>query len=186
MLVIRFIGRLRTYLSKDHLKMTLSAFVTSRLDYCNSLYCGLPKREIDKLQRVQNCAARLVSGVRRSDHITPVMKDLYWVPIGARIDFKILLLKWPSLFISVFQDEWFNRWNFKKMFSFSCRYKNLWDVSVYSKPHFYEKCKYLRNPTTDFSQNSANKPQSSLVLYLQIWRQSILTVELAAQNAGQI
>ena len=94
--MIRFIGRLRTYLSKDHLKMTLSAFVTSRLDYCNSLYCGLPKREIDKLQRVQNCAARLLSGVRRSDHITPVMKDLYWTPIGARIDFKILLLKWPE------------------------------------------------------------------------------------------
>ena len=57
MLAIRFIGRLRKYLSKDHLKMTVSAFVTSRLDYCNSLYCGLPKREIDKLQRVQNCAA---------------------------------------------------------------------------------------------------------------------------------
>ena len=76
--------------------MTVSAFVTSRLDYCNSLYCGLPKREINKLQRVQNCAARLVSGVRRSDHITPVMKDLHRLPIGARIDFKILLLRWPE------------------------------------------------------------------------------------------
>ena len=52
-------------------------FVTSRLDYCNSLYCGLPKREMDKLQRVQNCVARLVSGITRSDHITLVMKDLH-------------------------------------------------------------------------------------------------------------
>jgi len=78
MLAIRFIGRLRKYLSKDHLKMMVNAFVTSHLDYCNSLhvYCGLPKREIDKLQCVQNCAARLVSGIRRSDHITPVMKEL--------------------------------------------------------------------------------------------------------------
>ena len=59
MLAIRFICRLRKYLSKDHLKMTVNAFVTSRLDYCNSLhvYCGLPKREINKLQCVQNCAA---------------------------------------------------------------------------------------------------------------------------------
>ena len=42
-LAIRFIGRLRKYLSKDHLKMMVNAFVMSRLDYCNSLYCGLQK-----------------------------------------------------------------------------------------------------------------------------------------------
>ena len=57
MLAIRFIGRLRKYLSKDHLKMMVHAFVMLRLDYCNSLYRSLPKQEIDKLQRVQNCAA---------------------------------------------------------------------------------------------------------------------------------
>ena len=97
MLAIRFIGRLWKYLSKDHLKMIVNAFVTSCLDYCDSLYCGLPKRELDKLQRVQKCAARLVSGIRRSDHITPVMKDLHWLLIGARIDFKILLLTFKDL-----------------------------------------------------------------------------------------
>ena len=77
--------------------MIVNAFVTSCLDYCDSLYCGLPKRELDKLQRVQKCAARLVSGIRRSDHITPVMKDLHWLLIGARIDFKILLLTFKDL-----------------------------------------------------------------------------------------
>ena len=92
MLAIRFIGRLKKYLNKDHLKMLVNALVMTRLDYCNSLYRGLPKREIDKLQRVQNCAPLLVSGIRRSDHITPVMKELHWLPIHARMDFKILLL----------------------------------------------------------------------------------------------
>ena len=64
--------------------------------YTLYIFCGLPKREIDKLQRVQNCAACLVSGVR-SDHVTPVMKDLHWLPIGACIDFKILLLTFKIL-----------------------------------------------------------------------------------------
>ena len=53
-------------------------------------------RNIDKMQRVQNRAARLVSGIR-SDHVTPVMKDLHWLPIGACIDLKILLLTFKIL-----------------------------------------------------------------------------------------
>ena len=52
-------------MSNDHVKMMVSNFVmSSRLDYCNILYFGLPKREIGKLQRVQNCSALLVSGIR--------------------------------------------------------------------------------------------------------------------------
>ena len=56
----------------------------------------------------------------------------------------------------------------RKCFHFLVGIKTF-EMSVYIQNLiFYEKCKYLRNPTTDFSQNSANKPQSSLVLYLQI------------------
>ena len=84
-------------MSKDHLKMMVYAFVMSCLDYCNILYCGFPKRDIDMLQRVQNCATCLVLGIRRSDHITPVVKVLHWLPIGACIDFKILLLRFKIL-----------------------------------------------------------------------------------------
>ena len=52
-------------MSNDHVKMMVSNFVmSSRLDYCNILSSGLPKREIGKLQRVQNCSALLVSGIR--------------------------------------------------------------------------------------------------------------------------
>ena len=60
--------------------MMVNAFATFRLDYCNSLHCGLPKREIDKLH-VFRTVPRLVSGMRRSYHITSVMKDLHWLPL---------------------------------------------------------------------------------------------------------
>ena len=75
--------------------MMVDAFVMSCLDYRNGLYCGVPKREIDKVQCVQSCAARLVSGIRRSDHVTPVMTD------SACVEFKILLLTFRILMIEL-------------------------------------------------------------------------------------
>ncbi len=71
--------------------------MTSRLDYCNSLYYGLPANQLNTLQRVQNAAARLICNVSRFDHITPTLKDLHWLPVKFRIDFKILLIVFKAL-----------------------------------------------------------------------------------------
>ena len=68
---IRSIGRIRKYLTNENLKLLVNALVISRLDYCNSILYGLPKRELDKLQRVQNTAARLITGTKQYDHIKP-------------------------------------------------------------------------------------------------------------------
>ena len=67
------------------------------LTICNSLLLGSPKYMIQKLQRVQNCAARLVAGQPRAAHICPVLKELHWLPIEQRITFKVLLLTFKAL-----------------------------------------------------------------------------------------
>jgi len=85
-------------LSKDVLKTLLHAFVSSRLDYCNALFYGLPKCDIKRLQAVQNAAARLFGGLRKYDHITPMMRDqLHWLPITQRINYKIAVLAYKSI-----------------------------------------------------------------------------------------
>ena len=64
----------------------------SRLDYANALFYGLPAKFLRKLLRVQNVAARIVTGTRRTAHITPVLKSLHWLPLHQRIAFKLCLL----------------------------------------------------------------------------------------------
>ena len=73
------------------------SFVTSRLDMGNSLLFGLPQDQITRLQRIQNAAARLVTLTRKSSHITPVLKELHWLPVGYRIVFKLLLIVFNNL-----------------------------------------------------------------------------------------
>lgn len=91
------IGLVRKFLTPDSTKTVVQALVTSRLDCLNALLLGLPANIIAKLQRVQNCAARVISGVRRSDHITPVLNDLHWLRVQERIEFKVLLLVFKCL-----------------------------------------------------------------------------------------
>ena len=71
--------------------------VISRLDYANCLLYGVPKYELNKLQRVQNAAARLITGTTKADHITGALRNLHWLPIEYRIKFKILLFVYKSL-----------------------------------------------------------------------------------------
>ncbi len=71
--------------------------MTSRLDYCNAFLGGCSARLINKLQLVQNAAARVLTRTRKYDHISPVLSTLHWLPIKHRIDFKILLMTYKAL-----------------------------------------------------------------------------------------
>ena len=94
---IRKIGQIRQYLTQKSTARLVHAYVTSKLDSCNSLLFGLPDRELMKVQRVQNIAARLVLRVSRREHITPVLESLHWLPIEQRTVYKILLITFKAL-----------------------------------------------------------------------------------------
>ena len=95
--ISRNIARVRKHLSFESNQVLIHAFVTSKLDYCNSLYYGLPDFLIKKLQYVQNSAARLLTGSCKYDNVTPIRKELHWLPVQHRIIFKILTLTYKTL-----------------------------------------------------------------------------------------
>ena len=75
----------------------LHALVTNRLDYSNSIMYVLPQRQISKLQRLQNATARLALDLGKFCHITPALRQLHWMPVVKRFQFKILLLTFKSI-----------------------------------------------------------------------------------------
>lgn len=91
------LDKLKSVLSFTDLKTVINAVVTSRLDYCNALYLGISQTSLSRLQLVQNSAARLLTGTRSRDYITPILASLHWLPVKYRIEFKILLFVFQSL-----------------------------------------------------------------------------------------
>ena len=94
---LRNISKIRKYLDMDSAKSLVQSIVVSRIDFCNSLLSKVPQRLTNKLQRVQNQAARIVCKKRKRDHMTPVLKELHWLPVRSRITFKVLLLTYKCL-----------------------------------------------------------------------------------------
>ena len=66
----------------------IHAFVSSKIDSCNSLLYGIPEKDIAKLQIVQNSAARLVERAKGRDPVTPMLNRLHWLPISKRVIYK--------------------------------------------------------------------------------------------------
>ena len=90
------VSHIRKYLSTQTTEILIHAFVTSKLDHCNSLLYNVPKNVIKELQSVQKAAARLITRSRKCHHITPIPLDLHWLPVSERIKFKTLLLTFKA------------------------------------------------------------------------------------------
>lgn len=93
------IAWMRPAISTKDTGTLIHALITSRLNYCNSFLIGLPAKTITWLQYVQNSAARVISQVKKSDHITTLLYNLHWLPVPVRIQYTILLLT-----LNVFMD----------------------------------------------------------------------------------
>jgi hypothetical protein len=92
------IGKIRHLIDQTTTERLVHAFITSRLDFCNSLlYKHKETSRTGKLQILQNTAARLVTRKSRNEHITPILCALHWLPVAKRIEFKIMVTTYKIL-----------------------------------------------------------------------------------------
>jgi len=78
-------------MTRGSAKAVVNSLVVSKVDYCNSLLAACTQQQTDKLQRVLNCAARVILGGSKYDHVTPLIhNDLHWLRVPERITFKLL------------------------------------------------------------------------------------------------
>ena len=94
---LRNIGRIRKCITYEACEKLIHAFVTSRLDCGNATLYGLPDYQNYRLQRMFNIAARILTLTPPSNHITPILKELHWLPIEQRIEYKIILLTFKAI-----------------------------------------------------------------------------------------
>ena len=94
---LRQLGRIRKNISARACHAAVQALIISRLDYCNVLLAGLPAYQVERLQRVQKRAARLIVRADRLASITAIMRDLHWLPVSERIRFKVLMYAFKAI-----------------------------------------------------------------------------------------
>ena len=94
---IRDIRRIRHLFPLSAATALTNSFVSSKLDYCNSLYNGISQANLNKIQRIQNTLARVVINTSKFEHITPILRKLHWLQIKQRIDYKLCLLTYKTL-----------------------------------------------------------------------------------------
>ena len=87
---LREIYSIRDTVDRKSLIELVRVMILSRLDYCNSLYYGLPVNIIQKLQRIMNSACRLIFRLSPGSPTANYIKELHWLPMKQRILYKIL------------------------------------------------------------------------------------------------
>ena len=87
----------KQFLDSQCLLALVNSLILSRVDYCNALWVGLSNYLLKKVQSVLNRAARLIFGLPPRTPTTPFLIELHWLPIKARIEFKLCLMTFKIL-----------------------------------------------------------------------------------------
>ena len=95
---IRNIGKIWNLLSYNACSTIIHPLISCQLDYCNSLLYNIPMHKIDRLQRLQNQCARILTKSPRREHISPVLKSLHCLKFQDRITYKILMFTYKSYY----------------------------------------------------------------------------------------
>ena len=91
------ISRIRHHLDCESTKILVQALIISKLDYCNSLFLGIPQYNLDKLQLTWNMSSRVIKWLPKSAHITGYLAELHWLNIQECIKYKVSMLMFKCL-----------------------------------------------------------------------------------------
>ena len=91
-LALRRIASIRPLLSNSSIEKLVASMITSRLDYCNATFAGVANEQIARIQKIQNKTARLILKKSKHDHVAPLLKELHWLPVKYRIQYKLATL----------------------------------------------------------------------------------------------
>ena len=133
---IRRVSSIRHYLTVEAATNALvCASAISKLDYCNSLLSGRPLYLRGRLQNVQNSAAKLVFKARKRDHVQPLLQALRWLPVQARIDYKLSTICHD--FFSDSSHAYFS--DFLTVYTPASQLRSLADTEIFRVPHVRTK-----------------------------------------------
>lgn len=95
--LLKMLKKIFLYISHELQKTVMAALLLSKLDYCNALFLGADKGQMNKLQSIQNAAARLLLRIPKTESVSAVLTALHWLPVKKRVDFKALCLVYRAM-----------------------------------------------------------------------------------------
>ena len=82
------INRIKYSFDKQSLIIFINSLVFSKLFYCSCVWSNTSQTNLKMLQTVQNFACRIVSGRRKYDHVSPILKDLRWLLVKEHLYYR--------------------------------------------------------------------------------------------------